>query len=461
LRRRQRLRSSALVAASALILFGGAACSRGGSGSSGQTSAPAGSPTASSTATTAAAGQFGSATKVCAPGPGTGGSGRGISGKTIRVGVMADPGSTAAPGLGQEFFDVADAFAKWCNAAGGINGRTIVVDKHDAKLFNVAPAVIAACQKDFMLVGGGNGLDAPGAAPRVACKLGQIPAYVVSPQALNAGYQVTPVVSTPDKYPVGVLRLLAQKYPETQQAFGIAGSALASLTPQGLRAQEAWQQMGYKSVALQARPALVDNYSSWMQQFKSVNAKADFEITATNLQPILTAVNDTGFKPSWILYGQTIYNPKSVQAAKSVGTFPPSYINLANLPWEVADQYPVVQQAKDIMSATITNPQYDAFTSGGFNAWVLWAQSATACGDNLTQECVLQKAGAQKAWTAGGLYPPVNTDPALKDYSDCVVIMQLTTNGWVLAKDVTKPNDGVYNCDPKNLTKVKSYETGS
>ena len=455
---RTNVRVCASTAVLALTLLGGAACSRSGASSPGNTNSSA--PSASATSA-AAAGDFGTAKKVCAPGPGTGGSGRGISGKTITIGVMADPGSTAAPGLGQEFFDVADAFAKWCNAAGGINGRTIVVDKHDAKLFNVGSAVISACEKDFMLVGGGNGLDAPGAAPRVKCGLGQIPGYVVSPQAVDAGLQVTPVVSTPDKYPVGVLRLLAQKYPESQQAFGIAGSALASLAPQGLRAQEAWKQMGYKVVAVQPRPALVDNYRSWIEQFKSVNAKADFEGTATNLQPILTAVNDTGFKPSFILFGQTIYNPKSVQAAKSVGTYPPSYINLTNLPWEVADQYPVVQQAKDILSASVSNPQYDSFSSLGFNAWVLWAQSATACGDNLTQACVLQKAGAQKAWTAGGLFPPVNTDPALEDYSDCTVIMRLTVNGWIVDKDVTQPNQGIYNCDPKNLTKVKSYQTGS
>ena len=37
----------------------------------------------------------------------------------------------------------------------------IVVDKLDAKLFNGAAEVIQACQKDFMLVGGGNALDAP------------------------------------------------------------------------------------------------------------------------------------------------------------------------------------------------------------------------------------------------------------------------------------------------------------
>ena len=53
---------------------------------------------------------------------------------------MADPGAAAAPGLGKEFFQVGDAFMKWCNAAGGINGRKIVLTKYDAKLFNVATA---------------------------------------------------------------------------------------------------------------------------------------------------------------------------------------------------------------------------------------------------------------------------------------------------------------------------------
>ena len=38
--------------------------------------------------------------------------------------------------------------------------------------------------------------------------------------------------------------------------------------------------------------------------------------------------------------------------------------------------------------------------------------------------------------------------------------MRLTKTGWVYDKDVTKPNKGVYNCDDKNLTAVKSYTGG-
>ncbi len=130
------------------------------------TNTPSGTASASASASVdaeaAGAGDFGTLKKICGPGNATGGSGRGITATAIKVGTMSDPGSTVAPGLGQEFFEVGDAFVKWCNAAGGINGRKIQLTEYDAKLFNVAQQMIQACQTDFMLVGNGNGLDDAG-----------------------------------------------------------------------------------------------------------------------------------------------------------------------------------------------------------------------------------------------------------------------------------------------------------
>lgn len=449
-------RGASAVASGALVALALAAggCTRA---SSNEATAPASTRAGSPSPSGIAGGAFGNEQKVCAPGPGTGGSGRGINGKTITIGVLGDPGSTIAPGLGQEFFDVADAFAKWCNAAGGINGRTILIDKLDAKMFNVASEIVKACQRDFMLVGGGNGLDAVGVKPRLDCKLAQIPSYTVSPEATNAGLQVSPTQSTPLHYQVGVLRLLADAYPIAKQGLGIASSNLASLAPQGLRAQEAWQRLGYKVSTVQPRPPLVDNYRSWMEQFKAAGAKADFEIANAGAQPLLTGMKDVGFDPAFVLFGTGTYTSQTVAAARSVGQIPPTYVGLANLPWELSDQFPVLRQAKSILQAAVAHPEYDNFTSLAFNAWVLWAQSATACGQDLTSECILQKAGSHKAWTSGGMFGPTNTDPALHDFTDCVLVLRLTPAGWVYDRRVTNPNSGVYNCNPSNLMAVKSY----
>ena len=41
-----------------------------------------------------------------------------------------------------------------------------------------------------------------------------------------------------------------------------------------------------------------------------------------------------------------------------------------------------------------------------FSSWLLWAQSAKACGSNLTRECILAEAAKVKSWDGGGLHAP-------------------------------------------------------
>ena len=121
----------------------------------------------------------------------------------------------------------------------------------------------------------------------------------------------------------------------------------------------------------------------------------------------------------------------------------------------------VVAQAKSIMEASLPDASLTNFNAIGFNSWVLWAQSATACGTNLTQDCVLQKAAAHPAWTAGGLFAATDTNPKTHEPSDCILLVRLTKAGFVYDKKVTNPNNSVYNCGSDNLITTKSYNTTS
>jgi hypothetical protein len=131
------------------------------------------SPTAPR-ATAAGAGDFGSLKAVCGPGDAKGATDVGVTDTTIRIGTMADPGATAQPGLDQELFDTADAFVKWCNAAGGILGRTLQLDKWDSKLTEVAARMIQACPVDLSLVGNGEAFDSAGVDQRTKCQLPEV-----------------------------------------------------------------------------------------------------------------------------------------------------------------------------------------------------------------------------------------------------------------------------------------------
>jgi ABC-type branched-subunit amino acid transport system substrate-binding protein len=459
-----RARSLAAIAGVTTLVTLVSACGRSSDVPTG-IGAPVATATASASAsasgtTTAAAGDFGTLKGICGPGTATGGSGRGLTSTEIHVGTMADPGAAAAPGLEQEFFDVGDAFTKWCNAAGGINGRKLVLDKYDAKLFEVGAQMISACQKDFMLVGNGNAFDEPGVKPRLACKLGQVPSYSESPAAFAAGLQVQATPNPSIQYQVGPFRLLGEKFPSTlKSGIAIGGSNIASLVPQGRRAKEALTDIGYKVTTLQERPPLVDNFRPYMEAIKSSGATAYNEIVSQDPTPEFTAISNVGLKLDYVLLGSQFYDAKTIAAAKATA-FPPTWVYFSHLPFEMASKYPVVQQIKDIMAAGVSNPKFNDFVALAFNAWTLWAKSATACGNALSQDCVLKNAGSEKAWTAGGFFPPRDTNPSNPLQPTCYVIMKVTPNGFVYDPDVTKPNTDVYNCDAKNVVTLKStYES--
>jgi ABC-type branched-subunit amino acid transport system substrate-binding protein len=440
-----------------------AACGRSG-GSNGN-KAPSSTASSSGTSSTAAAGaglgDFGTLKAVCGPGNASGGIGRGVTATTIKIGVNADPGSSAAPGLEQEFFDTADGFAKWCNAAGGINGRKIIVDKHDAKLFNVGQAVTEACQSDFMSVGGGNAFDSAGVKIRENCKLAQIPAYVVSPQAVNATLQVQSAPVPTNITINGVLRLLANAYPETKtKGIGIAGSNLASLIPTGLKTVEYLKDIGIKAPVFQQQPPSVDNYRPYMEQMKTSGVSGMYVFNGVSIVPIFQAINNIGWKPSWVSLSVQFYGKAAKQGAASLGsTLPPTYIQFTTLPFELADKYPVLKQTQQIVTAAAPNTNLDNFTESAMSAWLLWAVSAKSCGSDLTSACVLAKAPSYTDWTAGGLYPPQNIKTGVA--SPCVTVVRLTAQGYSYDQKVTAPTtgDAPFNCDPENLKQVKTYET--
>src|ERR1700734_3158648 len=149
-------------------------------------------PAAAATSASSASGVWPGVGKICEPGPGGASTVRGVGKKTINIAVFNDASNTVIPGLEVEFVQQATAFADWCNAAGGINGRKIVIDNRDAALFNAAQQTTAACQSDFMAVGGGMGLDQPSLPLREKCGLGQISGYLASNASDDATDQVDP-----------------------------------------------------------------------------------------------------------------------------------------------------------------------------------------------------------------------------------------------------------------------------
>jgi hypothetical protein len=458
------------VVVSLVALLVAAGCGRSGSSKATATTAAGGTATtAGATATTAAAagvGDFGTVKAVCGPGNATGATDPGVSDTSINVATMADPGFSGAPGLDQEMFDAADAFVDWCNAAGGILGRKIVLHKRDAALTQVAAKMIEACDApDFMLVGNGEALDATGVQQRLSCKLPEIAGYDVSAAAGTAPLSVDPI-PTPDNMSSlgGAWRALAKADPSVLPKYGLINSNQQSVKDSGNRDQAAAKVVGFTVANYQEVPPTIDNYRPFVENLHSAGVQVlGIQANPSNDAGYFKSMADIGYFPKYVLLNGNNYDPALIALSGSTlnsftgGVLISTYV----VPFELASQYPATQQYIDLLNKYVNGAKPKALGVNSMSAWLLWAQSAKACGSQLTRNCVMANAAAVKNWTGGGLHAPVNPGNATDPGSNCFTLVKATPTGFVLDPAITKPNSGIFNCDPANEFALKGFPQAS
>jgi ABC-type branched-subunit amino acid transport system substrate-binding protein len=224
-----------------------------------------------------------------------------------------------------------------------------------------------------------------------------------------------------------------------------------------MRQRDAMESLGYKVVDFQLTPITgVDNWRPYAQNALGNGAKSVITLSP-DITAFVRSMTDVGWKPEVMPLGVQNYNDGTIQLAKE-GVLPPTYVTLSYWPFETADQNPTVQQAVDLIegSSKIT-PSFAHLQA--LNAFLLWASAAKACGSDLTNACVIEKAGSWKDWTAGGLTAPVDTKVGGGVLSRCFTLLKATPDGFVLAPDVTKPNKDIFNCDPSNVVEVTDTHT--
>jgi ABC-type branched-subunit amino acid transport system substrate-binding protein len=442
-----------------------AACGRSSS-----TTAPT-TPANGATTTTAAAGpgpgDFGSLKNVCGPGHQTTAPDQGVTATSINVATSADPGFTGRLGLDQELFDASEVFTKWCNAAGGINGRLIKLDEQDAKLTNFDAVIKQVCPTAFFFVGSGNVFDNdPGQKDRLACLLPQIPAYVVSSNARDADLSIQPLPNRTDTIGVLSMRYVQKQFPDAvKSVVTMTGNTPATILVDA-QLREAAQQLGWtlKGTTLQY-PALGE--SSWVpnaQQIKDSGAKGlIYTGEPQNLGLLEKALQQISYKLDFILVAANSYDQKLISTG--AGSIANTYIQMGFVPFFDASSNPATQQYLDLFkqykpsgkSHAVLGPQ-------GFSAWLLFALAADRCGADLTRKCVYDNATVVggTAWTGGGLHAP--QDVKDQKASDCGIVIEagssLPNNGFAIAPGFTG-NNGPYNCDPSNvLTLHGNYGAG-
>src|SRR5271170_833836 len=452
---RAELRKSALPLALATLMVAGTL------GALASTTAAAATSASRALSSSTSSGAWPGVGKICEPGPGGASSVRGVSSKTIHIAVFNDAANTIDPGLAVEYIQQGTAFADWCNAAGGINGRQIVIDDRDAALFNAAQQATAACQSDFMAIGGGMALDQPSVPIREKCGLGQITGYVVSDASDLASDQVDPSGFNTDSVTSGWFGALAKAYPQAVKAAGMGGQDNPSILEPETKFEFGAEAQGWHIVDFAEPPVTVTDWAPYVEDYQSKGAEALWPADTDNIAPFTQAMATAGYHPAFVALGTQFANSMTQQAVAANPSLPPVYVETSWWPLSIASQNPSTEQLVKVIHTYAKGDTVDFDDEEGAESWLLWAKSASACGANLTVACVLDGAAAVKNWDAGAIEAPIasmtlsNENP---QPSPCFVLMKVGSKGILYDKAITKPTQSIWNCNPKNVVHLTSQQ---
>jgi ABC-type branched-subunit amino acid transport system substrate-binding protein len=434
-----------------VVALVGTACTRSGGGG-------AKNPSSSTSAASAISGDFGTLRSVCGPGDAKGATDPGVTDNEITVGTMSDPGSSVQPGLNQELFDSADAFIGWCNAAGGILGRRLTLHKWDAKLTEVAPRMIDACRGDFALVGNGEALDANGVDQRVKCQLPEIPTFDVSKLASTAPLSVQPLPN-PD-YASGLYgpyRNIKEIDPEAARHYAMLSLQFQSVKDQGIKDRAAAEAAGYTTVYYDELPLVVDNWRPYAQNLKNNGVQIfTMESSPQMIAALFKAMNDVGYHPKYAVLNPNVYDPTFVAEAGNAlqGAV---YAITSFVPFELAGTHPATKRYIDLLAKYAGGAKPKALGAQAWSAWLLFAESAKACGSRLTRTCILDQARAVRSWTGGGMHAPSHPGSADAPAGECFTMIRATPSGFSVDQRVTRPDTDVFNCSPANVVRLRGF----
>lgn len=404
-------------------------------------------------------GKFGDIESPCGPGDASGATDVGVTDDEITITAVADPGGYI-PGLNVGIHHSMEAFGKWCNEQGGINGRKIKVILGDAKLFSYQEVVTQACKDSFALVGGLAVMDNTGAQTQVDCDLVNVPAAAVNAEQTWADLTFEPLPNPTNTYPVGSALWIKEKYPEALTSAAALRTAVSTTKIQSDRLVEAYRQLGFDFTYIQDTNLPETNWAPLVLAMKNKNVQyINFTATYEEIVPMQKEMAQQGFKPAVIELESNYYDVKYPEMAGDVANG--TLVRITMWPFEEADQNPATQQFMDIVRQYgPSGAEPTLLGAQGWSAALLWAQAVKDMGSEVTRQGLVDRISSVKDWTGGGLHQP--TDPGSHERGACVIMMRVEDGKFVRAFP-TKEEDaevyeqgGGYACLPDSVVDIKA-----
>lgn len=387
----------------------------------------------------AEAAMFGDAPWPCGPGDAAGATDQGVTDDTILLGAGDDRGFDGS-GLNEAMGQAVEAAVAECNALGGINGRQIELTNYDAKLFEISVAMTDACEREFMIVGQGFAVDGFGEEIRVQCDLAHIPAWTVSATAAHGPGMVQPIPNPADQIPLSLAAWFSDTYPDETQATGTLYTNFAATVESNAKIEAGYPEVGFNFIAgLEYNVAGEEDWTPFVLQLKEAGAKTVFYSGSClpAYQAIRAAAVVNEFDALWL--ADTPLYETGCAAANTDGAMDSTFVRSAFLPFEERDVAPGVDSYLTMMEGTGADTTALALQS--VSAFLLWATAASACGSELTRDCVLANAASVEGWTGHGSHAPTN--PGDNTSPQCGMVLEIVGTSYVRAHPAER---GTFDC---------------
>ena len=444
---------SRLIVLTACLAMLAAACGRSDGSTAVKPDTTPSNP-ATSSSTSGKDTNFGALKDVCTTGTPSGSPSTGVTSTEVRVATFSDSGFVGRPGLNQELFDTADVFAAWCNDRGGINGRTIVVDKRDVALTNVKARMTESCVDDFALVGGGATFDQDGVDTRLRCLLPDFAGFVVSAPARGADLLVQPLPNSLKSLQIGTLNYLTTRFPAATKKVGVLTGDLATTKAVADQNAEGAKAIGWNIVYNDLYPvAGLADWTPFAQKLKDSGVKGLIWVgEPEGLALLLHSLKDIGYSLDFVRVDANHYDQKLIDLGTDALDGNNVFIQSSFSPFEDAKPSNATGQYLQAFQDYLPTGKDRAYLGlQAWSAWLLFATVAKSCGNDLTRRCVYNAAKKITAWTGGGLHAATNPGQGVS--SGCNLVEVATPKGFRLAPG-QKPNDGIYQCSPKNVHRL-------
>ena len=386
----------------------------------------------------------------CGEGEGGGATDVGVTEDAITIGYGDDAGFASSPGLNHEIGDAVKAMIAWCNEQGGINGREIKGNYYDGKITEVNNAITQACNdKVFMLVGEGYALDAAQEQTRLGCDLPAFPTFAVSPQFANAPLMISAVPNPVDFQPITEANWYAKTYPEKAKKLAFMYANYAATQDTAEKAKSTWPKVGMVDLKCD-QVYNITGESDWkpfIQKLKDCGAEVVTFVGSPypSFENMLEAADQLDYHPDWLL--QANFYDQQLAKWNTSGYADRIFVRSQDIPFEHADKSPATQKYMDVVEAD--GGDISALGLHAASAFLLWATSVKECGDEVTRDCVLEKAAAQHEWDGGGMSGPADAGKNMP--TACEVVVTLEGTKWV---QVLPEEPGEFDCDEDNVQKA-------